>query len=230
MGCTVTTPPPTDRIRLWDLPTRLFHWALVALIALQFASGEFGLVPMRWHYLMGYATLALIVFRVLWGFAGSQTSRFGSFMRGPRAVLRYVVDSLQGRPSHVRGHNPLGGWSVVLMLVVVAVQAASGLFASDDISEEGPFVAHVSDATVALMTRIHQIDRYALLLLIALHVGAVLLHWGISNDNLVAPMLHGRVRFAGEREPRFVSSWRALWLFALSSGVVWALVRWGSAS
>lgn len=222
-------PPTTDRFRVWDLPTRLFHWALVALIVLQFASGEFGLLPMRWHYVMGYATLALVVFRVLWGFAGSQTSRFAGFLRGPRVVLRYVVDSLRGRAAHAPGHNPLGGWSVVLMLIVVAVQAISGLFASDDISEEGPLVAHVSDATVALMTRIHRLDRYALLFLVALHVAAVLLHWVIRNDNLVAPMLHGRARIEGSPEPRFVSAWRALGLFALSAGAVWALVAWGAA-
>lgn len=217
------------RVRLWDLPTRLFHWALVGLIAAQFASGEFGLLPMRWHYLMGYATLALIVFRVLWGFAGSQTSRFVNFLRGPRAVLRYSVDSLRGPAVHAPGHNPLGGWSVVLMLAVVAVQAVSGLFTSDDISEEGPLVARVSDATVKLMTRIHHIDRYALLLLIVLHVGAVLLHWVIRNDNLIAPMLHGRAGTADADEPRFVSSWRALGWFALSAGAVWALVTWGAA-
>ena len=225
----VTTPPRRHRIRLWDLPTRLFHWALVVLIALQFASGEFGVVPMRWHYLLGYATLALIVFRVLWGFAGSQTSRFGSFVRGPRAVVRYVAASLRGRAPRAPGHNPLGGWSALVMLVVVVVQAVSGLFASDDISEEGPFAAHVSDAIVALMTRIHHIDRYVLVVLIALHVGAVLLHWAIRNDNLVAPMLHGRAQIDGAREPRFVSSWRALLLFALSAGAVWALVAWAAA-
>lgn len=217
-----------DSIRLWDLPTRLFHWLLVVLIALQFASGEFGLLPMHWHYLMGYMTLALIMFRTLWGFAGSQTSRFGAFLCGPREVLRYIIDSMRSTASHAPGHNPLGGWSVVLMLAVVAIQAISGLFTSDDISEEGPFVAHVSDATVKLMTRTHHLDRYALLLLIALHVGAVLLHWVIRKDNLVAAMLHGRA-LAQLPEPRFVSSWRALIVFALSAGVVWAVVAWGAA-
>ena len=225
----MTIPRRLESIRLWDLPTRLFHWLLVVLITLQFASGEFGLLPMHWHYVMGYTTLALIVFRALWGFAGSQTSRFGNFLRGPRAVLRYIVDLLRGRASHAPGHNPIGGWAVVLMLVVVAIQAISGLFTSDDISEEGPLVAHVSNATVKLMTRIHHLDRYVLLLLIALHVGAVLLHWAIRNDNLVAPMLHGRVRIADAPESRFVSSWRALGLFALSAGAVWALVAWSSA-
>ncbi len=225
---TMTTSRPLHHIQIWDLPTRLFHWALVALIALQFASGEFGLLPMRWHYLMGYATLVLIVFRVLWGFAGSQTSRFGDFLRGPREVLHYMVDSLRGRATHAPGHNPLGGWSVLLMLAVVAVQGISGLFASDDISEEGPLVAHVSDACVALMTRIHHLDRYVLLILIALHVGAVLLHWVIRDDNLIAPMLHGRA-VAEAPEPRFVSPWRALVLCALSAGAVWALLAWGAA-
>ena len=225
----MTIPRRLESIRLWDMPTRLFHWLLVVLIALQFASGEFGLLPMHWHYLMGYTTLALIVFRVLWGFAGSQTSRFCNFLAGPRKVLRYIIDSLRGRASHALGHNPLGGWSVVLMLAVVAVQAISGLFSSDDISEEGPFVAHVADATVKLMTRIHHLDRYVLLILIALHVSAVLLHWVMRKENLIAPMLHGRA-VSHATELRFASSWRALILFALSAGAVWALVAWGAAS
>ncbi|MEO5558844.1 MAG: cytochrome b/b6 domain-containing protein [Dokdonella sp.] len=221
---------PTDiPIRVWDLPTRIFHWTLVGLIALQFASGEFSLLPMQWHYWLGYATLALIVFRVLWGFAGSQTSRFTHFMRSPRAVLRYFADVAHGRETRTPGHNPVGGWSVLLMLAVVALQAISGLFTSDDISEEGPLVARVSDATVSLMTSIHHLNRYALLLLIAVHVGAVGLHYVKRNENLVAPMLHGRATFDRAHALRFVSTWRALALLALSLGAVWALVVWGEA-
>jgi cytochrome b len=221
------TTPETSRSRVWDLPTRLFHWLLVALIALQYASGEFALLSMQWHFLLGYATLALIVFRVLWGFAGSETSRFADFLRGPRAVMRHVADLARGRAAHAPGHNPLGGWSVVLMLATIALQAISGLFSSDDISEDGPLVARVSDTTVALMTRIHHLNRYVLLLLIALHVGAVALHYAIRNENLVAPMLHGRGRFAHERALRFATSWWALVLLALSAAAVWALVVWG---
>lgn len=222
-----TTTAVTHRIRVWDLPTRLFHWSLVALIALQFGSGEFGWLPMPWHYWLGYATLALIGFRVLWGFAGSETSRFGVFLRGPPAVLRYLLDSLRGRAPTLPGHNPLGGWSVLLMLACVALQAISGLFTSDDISEEGPFTAQVSNATVDLMTRIHHLNRYALVLLIALHIGAVLLHWLLRNDNLVAPMLHGQARFDSSRPLRFASSWRALALLLLSVAVVCGLLAWG---
>lgn len=224
-----TTPAVTHRIRVWDLPTRLFHWSLVALIVLQFATGEFGWLPMQWHYWLGYATLALIGFRVLWGFAGSETSRFSEFLRGPWAVLRYMSDSLQGRAPQRPGHNPLGGWSVLLMLACVALQAISGLFTSDDISEEGPFTAQVSNATVELMTSIHHLNRYALVLLIVLHIGAVLLHWLLRNDNLVAPMLNGQARFESSRALRFVSSWRALALLLLSAAVVCGLLAWGGA-
>ncbi len=142
--------PEHDPIIVWDLPTRLFHWTLVVLILLQYLSGEFGLLPMEWHYWLGYATLALVVFRVLWGFCGSRTSRFAAFVRGPATVARYAIDSLHGRAAHVVGHNPLGGWSVLLMLASVLVQSVSGLFASDDLVESGPFAARVSDATMQL--------------------------------------------------------------------------------
>lgn len=216
-------------MRVWDLPTRLFHWSLVLLIALQYASGEFGWLSMEWHFRLGYATLALVVFRVLWGFAGSQTSRFGDFLRGPRAVSRYAADLARGKAEPAPGHNPLGGWSVLLMLASVATQAISGLFSSDDISEEGPLVARVSSATVDWMTWLHHANRWLLVVLIALHVGAVLAHRLLRNENLVAAMLHGRAGHAGTRALRFVSSSRALLLLAISAAVVWALVAWGEA-
>ena len=212
---------------VWDAPTRLFHWILVLLIAFQYASGEFGLLPMAWHFRLGYATLALIVFRVLWGFAGSRSSRFSSFVRGPATVARYLFDSLRGRPRSYLGHNPLGGWSVLLMLACVAVQATSGLFSSDDLTETGPLAARVSDRTVELMTRIHHLGRYVLLALIVLHLMAVLMHWAIRRDNLVAPMLHGRKQAGGAEDVRPVSPWRALALAAVSAAAVWTVIVWG---
>lgn len=216
-------------IRVWDLPTRLFHWGLVALIALQYASGEFGWLSMRWHFLLGYATLALVVFRVLWGFAGSDTSRFRGFVRGPRALLRYVGDLVRGSDRRTPGHNPLGGWSVLLMLASIALQAVTGLYTTDDIIEEGPLVARASSATVEWMTRIHHLNRYVLLGLIALHLLAIALH-ALRRHNLVAPMLHGRARVDGAPVLRFVSAWLALLLFALSAAAVWALVAWAEAA
>lgn len=213
---------------VWDLPTRLFHWTLVALILLQFLSGEFGLIPMAWHYWLGYATLALVVFRVLWGFAGSHTSRFASFVRGPGAVLHYARETAAGRHVHVIGHNPVGGWSVVLMLLSILVQSITGLFSSDDLTETGPLVDRVSDATVEWMTRVHHLNRWLLVLLIVLHVGAVLMHWVMRRDNLVAAMIHGRGRAAGENDaPRMAPLHRALLLLVISAIAVAFVVTFG---
>ena len=230
MNATKENALQPSSIRVWDLPTRLFHWTLVALIALQYASGEFGWLSMRWHFLLGYATLALVVFRVLWGFAGSDTSRFRGFVRGPRALPRYVADLVRGDDRRAPGHNPLGGWSVLLMLAAVALQAVSGLYTTDDIIEEGPLVARASSATVELMTWIHHLNRYVLLGLIALHLLAIALHALLRRHNLLAPMLHGRARVDGTPVLRFVSAWLALLLFALSAGAVWALVAWAEAT
>src|SRR5262249_12671645 len=111
---------------VWDLPTRMFHWLLVVLVALQFATAEFHLLDMRWHFWFGYATLALVLFRVLWGVFGSQTSRFADFVRGPTAVWGYLR-SLAPAPKPI-GHNPLGGWSVLAMLTCLLLQSVTGLF------------------------------------------------------------------------------------------------------
>jgi cytochrome b len=215
---------------VWDLPTRLFHWTLVVLILLQYLSGEFGLIPMAWHYWLGYATLALVVFRILWGFFGSTTSRFASFVRGPGAVLRYVREIAAGREARVVGHNPLGGWSVLLMLASVAVQSVSGLFSTDDLTETGPLADRVSDATVEWMTRVHHLNRWILELLIALHVAAVLMHWAIRRDNLVAAMVHGRRRGGSDDRVRIAPMWLAIVLLAISAIAVALVVALGASA
>lgn len=218
---------PVPEVRVWDLPTRLFHWALVVLIALQYASGEFHLFDMRWHFLLGYATLALIVFRVAWGVCGSQSSRFVDFVRGPRAILAYLRAQAAGAVPARPGHNPLGGWSVLAMLACIGVQALSGLFASDDIDTDGPFAARVSSRTVKLMTRVHHWNENVLLALIALHVGAVLAYLLARRENLIVPMLTGRAR-ASMPAPRIASSWLALLIFAACAACVYAGVAvWG---
>lgn len=217
-------------ITVWDLPTRIFHWALVALILLQYLSGEFGLLSMDWHFRLGYATLALILFRVLWGFFGSSTSRFSHFVRGPAEVWRYTVALMQGRVRGAVGHNPLGGWSVLLMIASVALQTVTGLFSTDDLDTTGPLAARVSERAVKWMTRIHHWNRYALLLLIVLHLGAVLAHWVWRRDNLVAPMVHGRKRVDLVAPMRTASLWIALVLLIASAVAVWALVAWGEAA
>ena len=215
-----------ESVRIWDLPTRLFHWALVVLIAMQYATGEFHLLDMRWHFWFGYATLALIAFRVLWGLFGSQTSRFAGFVRAPRVVLAYVKEQFSTNPQHSIGHNPLGGWSVLILLACIAVQIATGLFASDDIDTDGPLVDLVSRRTVKLMTRWHDWNQNLLLLLIALHVIAVLMHLLLRRDDLIVPMITGRKRVPTAQPLRFKSGWVALRLFALCAAAVMAAVWW----
>lgn len=217
---------PMQSQRVWDLPTRFFHWTLVLLIALQYATGEYHFLDMRWHFWFGYATLALIAFRLLWGFFGSQTSRFGDFLRGPRAVFAYIRALFSTNPQTRIGHNPLGGWSVLALLACVAVQSASGLFASDDIDTDGPLVAHVSDATVKLMTRVHHWNENLLLILACLHVVAVLLYLLVKHDDLITPMFGGRKRMAHGQSLHFVSAWLAVALFVACAAAVAALVWW----
>ncbi|MBS0591568.1 MAG: cytochrome b/b6 domain-containing protein [Proteobacteria bacterium] len=221
-------------VRVWDRPTRLFHWALVVLVVLQFATAKFGFLSMDWHYRFGWATLVLIAFRIVWGFIGSQTSRFVDFVRSPVAVWRYVrcewlpvgkTSAPSDRAKPV-GHNPLGGWSVVIMLACILVQAVSGLFTSDDIDAEGPFVGAVSNATIKLASWVHHLGETALLVLIALHVVAIVLHRWLKRDDLVVPMLTGGKRVDAPT-PRFVSAWLALAVLVLLAMAAAALSRLG---
>ncbi|MCK9540091.1 cytochrome b/b6 domain-containing protein [Dokdonella sp.] len=215
---------------VWDLPTRLFHWTLVLLIALQFASGEFGWLSMQWHFCLGYSTLALVLFRLLWGLFGSQSSRFTDFVRGPRATLRYAMALLRAPGTHAPGHNPLGAWSVLAMLASVALQAVSGLFTSDDIMQEGPLVEHVSNATVDLFGRIHYYNRYVLVALIAMHVAAVVLHGVLRKHRLLPAMLHGHAEAPLTQPLRFASAWRAMILLVISVALVTGMVLWAEAA
>ena len=217
--------------RVWDLPTRLFHALLVLLIAAQYASAELHWLPMAWHYGLGYATLALLLFRLLWGLVGSSSSRFRAFVRGPAAGLRYARAALRGAAPPSAGHNPLGGWSVLALLASCLVQALSGLVTSDDIDEAGPLVDAVPLRWVARMGAVHALNRWVLLGLIALHLGAVAVHSLRDGGALVAAMWHGRKRLAQDPQLRFVGPWRALGLAALSvaavAAVLWAALALG---
>ncbi len=184
------TPTPS-RIRVWDLPTRMFHWILAALAIFSFTTGKVGGDWMAWHLKSGYAILVLLLFRIAWGVVGSETARFGHFLRGPRAALAYARATLRGRhPAHA-GHNPLGGWMVLAMLAALLLQAATGLFADDEIATRGPLAVKVSNATVSRMSAVHSYNEWAIAALVALHVLAIALYRWRWNVALVAPMLHG---------------------------------------
>lgn len=176
------------KIAVWDLPTRLFHWSLVALVAALGVSGELGLLGP--HMLVGPAVLTLVLFRVVWGFVGSRTSRFADFIKGPAAIRAYLAAARRGE-SHAVGHNPLGALSVLALLALVAAQATSGLFTSDDIMVEGPMTHLVSSAMVKTLSGLHRLGFKLLLAVVALHVAAALFYTFVKKDNLIRPMVTG---------------------------------------
>jgi cytochrome b len=221
-------PRSDNAIAVWDWPVRLFHWTLVALLAASWATAETGVEYMQWHMRCGYAVLTLLLFRLLWGLVGSDSARFARFVRGPRVVSQYARAWLGARPHHYLGHNPLGGWMVLVLLVLVATQAGTGLFANDDIYNEGPLARLVSGDTSALLTAIHKINFNLLLAAVGVHVAAVLLYLR-RGENLLRPMLNGR-KSAGEyvdRAGSIAPLWRAVVCLALAAGTVWELVRLG---
>jgi len=176
----------------WDLPTRVFHWALVVLVVFSFTTGKIGGAWMAWHMKSGYAILALLVFRLAWGVVGSPTARFSSFVRGPRAAVAYARSLASGDRALARGHNPLGAWMVVLLLALLLLQVATGLFSNDDSSHEGPLAVKVSNAIVDRMSWIHGVNQGVLVGAVAVHVAAVALYqWGLKMD-IIRPMIFGK--------------------------------------
>lgn len=219
-------PHALQTVKVWDLPTRLFHWTLAALMIAQWLTAEFG-SAMDWHVWGGYAILALVVFRLIWGFVGSDTVRFRDFVRGPSAVVGYVKALLRGETPLYLGHNPAGGWSIVAMLVLLLVQVGTGLFANDDISTEGPLYGWVSKGTSDWLTSIHKFNFNLLLLVIAVHIAAALFYLFVKRENLIHPMLSGIKHLpAGSfgTPPRIASAWLGLAALAVAVVAVWLLV------
>ncbi len=179
-------------VRVWDLPLRLFHWLLAALFTAAVVTVKLGGDDwMVWHERCGRAILVLLVFRLVWGFAGSRASRFAAFVRGPRAVIATLRELPQRAGKHYPGHNPLGGWSVLAMLSALAVQGVTGLFANDDATFEGPLAARVAKETSDALTRIHTTGEWILYGLVGLHLAAIAWYWLRKGDNLVGPMVTG---------------------------------------
>jgi len=177
-------------VRIWDLPTRLFHWALVACIVGSVVTGQVGGNLMVWHFRCGYAIATLLLFRVLWGFVGGRWSRFGAFLYAPGSTIAY----LRGRaPSeHRAGHNPLGALSVFALLLVLMAQVASGSMSDDEIAWFGPMTKFVSGATVSLATWYHKgWGKTLLLVLIGLHLLAVAFYVFIKRERIVRAMVRG---------------------------------------
>jgi len=211
----------TETVRIWDWPTRIVHWLLVALIAFSWWSAEND--ELEWHIRSGLTILFLLVFRLIWGLIGSSTARFASFVRGPRAILDYV----RGRSGYRLGHNPIGALSVVGLLALLAVQIGLGLFASDeDGLVSGPLAHLVGFELSEEVADLHEDNFYILLALIGLHVGAILFYLFVKRDNLVKPMVAGtRDAPAGTEPMRPAALWRLLLAIAVAFAVIWWV--WG---
>ncbi len=214
------------RVRIWDLPTRVFHWLLAALVVFSFTTGKLGGNWLEWHFRSGYSILALLLFRVFWGFAGSHYARFANFLPSPSRAWRVI----RGRePSTVpasAGHSEIGTLSVYALLIVLAVQASAGMFTNDGTFTEGPWVKFVSSATSDRLSTIHYYNGWLVAGLTALHVAAIMFYLLARREDLLTPMLTGDKLglTAPAAEDGTTIRLRAAILAALAAGVVFYLV------
>jgi cytochrome b len=179
-------------VRVWDLPTRLFHWVLAATVVGSVVSAKIGGGAMVWHFRFGYLVFTLLAFRIVWGLVGGHWSRFARFVYAPSTVLRYLRGQAQPGEHLDVGHNPLGAFSVFALLALLAAQVGTGLFADDEIASTGPLIKFVSSATSGLLTSWHKgWGQRIILALVVLHVAAILFYLLRKRINLVTPMLRG---------------------------------------
>ena len=212
-------------IKVWDLPVRLFHWLMVVLIAAAWGTQEFGL--MDWHMRVGWSILTLLLFRVVWGFVGSDTARFSRFLRSPAAAFQHLARLRQREPDGEIGHNAAGGWMVLVMLVLIGVQGGTGLFANDDSDTEGPLMHLVDKGRSDWLSHIHSINFNLIEAVIVLHVLAILAYAVLKRQNLVRPMVTGTKRLPTDATaPRLINPAWALLVLVAAAGVmswIWVL-------
>lgn len=209
-------------MRIWDLPTRLFHWALAALLVVSYLSAQFDALSL--HFISGYAILAGLLFRFVWGLVGSDTSRFAAYLISPVAGFRHLGRMLQPEIDDEAGHNAAGGWMVLIMLALLGVQVATGLFANDDALLNGPLARFVSKSTSDALSTVHSAAVNLILLAVAVHLTAIGIYaWG-KKQNLLRPMITGKKKLpAATRQPRMRSPALAAAVLAASVGAAVAI-------
>lgn len=219
---TTETSSQAAGVPLWDLPTRITHWALVVLLLVSWFTGGENMQLHRWS---GYGVLGLLVFRLWWGVAGGSTARFTSFLKGPKATAAYLRTVGARRPGETPGHNPLGAWSVVAMILVMAVQVGLGLFASDiDGLESGPLSHLVSFDASRQAAELHELSFRILQALVALHILAIAFYWVWKRQNLIGAMITGKGVFRG---PALSPAplWRLLLGIVLATAAAWFVAK-----
>lgn len=220
-----------NTVRIWDLPTRLFHWLLAVSVIGLIVTAKVGGDAMNWHFRLGYVVFALLLFRLVWGFVGGRWSRFASFFPTPARLGRYLRG--RARPEDHAGHNPLGAFSVLAMLLVLAAQVGTGLFSDDDIAFAGPLTGLVAGSTVRAASSYHKdVGQLLVIGLVALHLLAIAFYFFAKRKNLVRPMVTGdktRAEVGGVTAATdgFRRRALALVLIALAAGVVTWVVKLG---
>ncbi len=222
-------------VRVWDLPTRLFHWVLLLAVVASVVTGKFdsvlGPATLEWHKRSGLVVAGLLLFRLGWGFAGGTHARFGSFLRRPAAVIAYAKGLAAGTAPEAAGHNPLGGWSVVAMLGALAVQAGTGLFlVQEDYGFEAPLARFASRALSDRLGSIHEANFWVIAALVAVHVAAVAYYTVAKRQDLVGAMISGRKSLAPGREgeeTRGGSAVAAAAIAIAAAAAVWGVISLG---
>ena len=218
------------KVRIWDLPTRLFHWLFAASVIGAVVTVKVGGSWMDWHLPLGITALVLLAFRIIWGFTGSRYARFANFIRGPRQTVAYL------RAKHdadTAGHNPLGAWSVLALLLVVGIQALTGLFTTDEILTQGPLNQFVSGDVASIMSSIHRFNEKPLFILVGLHLAAITVY-AVKGKHLVPPMVTGDKPISSlapntpaARDDIGLRAW-ALVLVVILGSIGWWLIELGN--
>jgi cytochrome b len=212
-------------MQVWDAPTRLFHWAIVVLLCTAWLTERLNWMDL--HKLNGCTVLSLLLFRVAWGVVGSDTSRFSRFLKSPLAALHHLSRLHRREPDIEIGHNAAGGWMVLLMLVLLAVQAGTGLCANDDISAEGPLAKYVGKDWSDWLSHIHSVNFRLIEVVVVLHIAVIAAYAVMKRHDLVRPMITGRKLLpSGTSAPAMASPLLALVLFAIAAGMVGFLASW----
>jgi len=209
---------------VWDLPTRVFHWLLALDILALYLSAEGGTPKMEWHFRFGYVALGLVAFRIVWGFVGPRHARFATFLVGPRKLFAYLRGFLKRDSAPAPGHNPAGALMVIVILLMVGLQAVSGLFTYDDIAFGGPYYGYKGGELQGVMGSIHHRNFSILQWLILAHIGAVLFYLFYKRQNLIGAMFHGRKPANVVSETEAISGSRLV--LAVVIGILVAAAIW----
>ncbi|HEV2162594.1 MAG TPA: cytochrome b/b6 domain-containing protein [Stellaceae bacterium] len=212
------------KVVIWDAPTRLFHWLTAILVAAAYATWRFD--RMDWHVWIGYALLALVVFRLLWGLFGSETARFAAFLASPHAAFAHLARIFRREPDREIGHNPAGGWMVLMLLALLLGETLSGLYINNDVAADGPLTQIVPAPISNLVDALHTYLWWTLLAAVTAHVLAVALYRMAKGQNLALPMVTGRKTLLPEmRAPALAGPVRALLVLGGSVLAVTVLIN-----